>query len=160
LALKAAETDATKRALATFGNPFGLALYDHEQAGVRKARKVPEKDLATGPWMLRSASGLAGVTFDKVNDFTEALRKAMSDADDIELLFVIWEQNVETVRALNKALKQEALPKSGIAPQLVAHLKRCAVALVKPGGGIEDGSHAQKNTGYPPHTESARPKID
>ena len=26
LALKAAETDATKRALATFGNPFGLAL--------------------------------------------------------------------------------------------------------------------------------------
>ena len=26
IALKAAETDATKRALATFGNPFGLAL--------------------------------------------------------------------------------------------------------------------------------------
>ena len=36
LALKGAETDATKRALATFGNPFGLALYDREQAGVRK----------------------------------------------------------------------------------------------------------------------------
>jgi len=28
LALKGPETDATKRALATFGNPFGLALYD------------------------------------------------------------------------------------------------------------------------------------
>ena len=27
IALKAAETDATKRALATFGNPFGLELY-------------------------------------------------------------------------------------------------------------------------------------
>jgi len=27
IALKAAETDATKRALATFGKPFGLALY-------------------------------------------------------------------------------------------------------------------------------------
>ena len=38
LALKGAETDATKRALATFGNPFGLALYDREQIGVRKAR--------------------------------------------------------------------------------------------------------------------------
>ena len=36
LALKGAETDATKRALATFGNPFGLALYDREQVGVRK----------------------------------------------------------------------------------------------------------------------------
>ena len=33
-ALKAAETDATKRALATFGNRFGLCLYDKEQAGV------------------------------------------------------------------------------------------------------------------------------
>jgi DNA recombination protein Rad52 len=33
-ALKAAETDATKRALATFGNRFGLGLYDKEQAGV------------------------------------------------------------------------------------------------------------------------------
>ena len=39
LALKGAETDATKRALATFGNPFGLALYDREQLGVRKAQR-------------------------------------------------------------------------------------------------------------------------
>ena len=38
LALKAAETDATKRALATFGNPFGLALYDRELAGVRNRK--------------------------------------------------------------------------------------------------------------------------
>ena len=29
IALKAAETDATKRALATFGKPFGLELYRH-----------------------------------------------------------------------------------------------------------------------------------
>jgi DNA recombination protein Rad52 len=33
-AIKAAETDATKRALATFGNRFGLCLYDKDQAGV------------------------------------------------------------------------------------------------------------------------------
>jgi hypothetical protein len=35
-ALKAAETDATKRALATFGKPFGLALY----AGLRPRAQV------------------------------------------------------------------------------------------------------------------------
>jgi len=35
-ALKEAETDAMKRGLMTFGNPFGLALYDKEQAGVEK----------------------------------------------------------------------------------------------------------------------------
>src|SRR5215469_2498348 len=37
-ALKEAETDATKRALVTFGNLFGLALYDKEQAGVQRAK--------------------------------------------------------------------------------------------------------------------------
>src|SRR6266436_4242203 len=37
-ALKAAETDATKRALATFGNSFGLGLYDKEQNGVTGKR--------------------------------------------------------------------------------------------------------------------------
>jgi DNA recombination protein Rad52 len=33
-ALKEAETDAMKRALMTFGNPFGLALYDKDQTNV------------------------------------------------------------------------------------------------------------------------------
>lgn len=33
-ALKEAESDAMKRALMTFGNPFGLALYDKTQASV------------------------------------------------------------------------------------------------------------------------------
>ena len=56
LALKGAETDATKRALATFGNPFGLALYDREQVGVRKARSEKASP-PIGPWLLRSASG-------------------------------------------------------------------------------------------------------
>jgi DNA recombination protein Rad52 len=36
-ALKEAETDAMKRALMTFGNPFGLALYDKTQANVVSA---------------------------------------------------------------------------------------------------------------------------
>jgi hypothetical protein len=40
IAIKSAETDGTKRALATFGNPFGLALYDREQLGIRKPRDL------------------------------------------------------------------------------------------------------------------------
>ena len=36
-ALKEAETDAMKRALMTFGNPFGLALYDKTHANVEAA---------------------------------------------------------------------------------------------------------------------------
>src|SRR5262249_23942541 len=130
LALKAAETDATKRALATFGNPFGLALYDREQVGVRKRRGKTAPTI--GPWVLRSASGANEASFERPSEFAAALRICMSEAKDIELLFAVWEQNVETVRALNRSLKQDSLPRSGIAPQLVAHLKHCAVALTKP----------------------------
>lgn len=42
-AIKEAETDAMKRALMTFGNPFGLALYDKTQANVEKEAQTPPK---------------------------------------------------------------------------------------------------------------------
>jgi DNA repair and recombination protein RAD52 len=46
-AIKEAETDAMKRALMTFGNPFGLALYDKEQANVsdESGSKVANADM-------------------------------------------------------------------------------------------------------------------
>ncbi len=44
-ALKEAETDAEKRALKTFGNPFGQALYDKSQSEVADAPKAePEPE--------------------------------------------------------------------------------------------------------------------
>jgi DNA recombination protein Rad52 len=45
-AVKEAETDAMKRALMTFGNPFGLALYDKDQTNVIDADEA-EKAKAT-----------------------------------------------------------------------------------------------------------------
>lgn len=41
-AIKEAETDAMKRALMTFGNPFGLALYDKTQANVSDEKSEPK----------------------------------------------------------------------------------------------------------------------
>ena len=41
IALKAAETDATKRALATFGKPFGLALYRREKTASQTSALEP-----------------------------------------------------------------------------------------------------------------------
>ena len=70
-------------------------------------------------------------SFNKPSEFAAALRAAMSAARDIEILFALWEQNVETVRAINRSLGQHHLEKTGLAPQLVAHLKQCAVALAK-----------------------------
>lgn len=53
-------TFEVKRALATFVNSFGLALYDREQAGVRKTRGASSgrggEVSQTGPWVLRSST--------------------------------------------------------------------------------------------------------
>ncbi|MEB3169945.1 MAG: RAD52 family DNA repair protein [Synechococcaceae cyanobacterium] len=45
-ALKEAETDAMKRALMTFGNPFGLALYDKQQREVTGAAEGGDRPKA------------------------------------------------------------------------------------------------------------------
>jgi DNA recombination protein Rad52 len=54
IALKAAETDATKRALATFGRPFGLALYGNGKAAIaapplKISSPPPQAAAAPGP---------------------------------------------------------------------------------------------------------------
>jgi len=55
-AIKEAETDAMKRALMTFGNPFGLALYDKSKAnvGFDEPANAPAKSSASlkkeGSW--------------------------------------------------------------------------------------------------------------
>jgi DNA recombination protein Rad52 len=45
--LKEAETDAMKRALMTFGNPFGLALYDKSQSNVEGQNEPPKNQQNT-----------------------------------------------------------------------------------------------------------------
>ena len=149
IALKSAETDATKRALATFGNVFGLALYDREQAGVRQHKAKPASTQpAAGPWVMRSDAGMDREQFAKPRDFLRSLREAMTKARDIECLFNTWEKNVATVRELNAARERLGL-EPGFAPGLVTHLKSCAVALVKP------SSPASELTAQPDHTADA-----
>ena len=106
---------------------------------------------------MHSVSGAEEASFDGPNDFAAALRKSMSEVRDIEILFAVWEQNVDTVRALNKHLKQDHLPNSGVAPQLVAHLKRCAIALVKPHTA---GTEEVQATSSQALNGGARQKID
>ena len=48
-ALKEAETDAMKRALMTFGNPFGLALYDKQQRQVTSSVREERDPQGQGP---------------------------------------------------------------------------------------------------------------
>ena len=149
LALKGAETDATKRALATFGNPFGLALYDREQAGVRKIRgRASEKPVQSGPWVLRSNTGKPVSSHETETFFVEALKQAMSETHDIELLYDVWEQNMETLRVLHRSTNE----RPGIVPTMVSHLRACAVDLVK-----RASNHRPP---YPKGNGGTRHKID
>ena len=49
IALKAAETDATKRALATFGKPFGLELYRKDKKGMLEHSPTLQPATANSP---------------------------------------------------------------------------------------------------------------
>ena len=73
-----------------------------ECANPEMAKPHPS-ELETGPWMLRG-TGASDASFDTPEKFGEALRNAMNEAKDVELLFAIWEQNVDTVRAINKSV--------------------------------------------------------
>lgn len=61
-ALKEAESDAMKRALMTFGNPFGLALYDKTQANVEDASDRYRREAIDSLWdELTNIGTLAGL---------------------------------------------------------------------------------------------------
>ncbi len=88
-AIKEAETDAMKRAFMTFGNPFGLALYDKERANVAdeadesrlryvsecmvKIANFPDQDPRILPWWdgEKQARRDFGLTSDEVNKLKE-----------------------------------------------------------------------------------------
>lgn len=69
-AIKEAETDAMKRAFMTFGNPFGLALYDKEQANVADPAPPPptETELAAMAATQRYIDGCKGTIEELAGD--------------------------------------------------------------------------------------------
>ena len=95
-------------------------------------------------------------TYDKPEDYVEALRRRMSRAPNIQHLFAVWEQNLATVRMLNRSLKQQGQHTSDVAQTLAGHLKACAVALV-PENVVPEKESAGKPNGI--GTEP-RVKID
>lgn len=104
LAAKEAETDATKRALSTFGNQFGLALYDKERKGVRKA-KAPRPQ--PGLWEIRDASGAISARFTDSSACARALRQKFDTAATLVELAALWRGNKALVGEL-----QQHLPKT------------------------------------------------
>lgn len=113
IALKSAETDATKRALATFGNPFGLALYDKARLQVtRSRRKATEarqhetsgasesyKTSAPSEFVLLEEDGRR-VHIERAEDFVDAVLKRVPSLATLEVLYAFWVANIESMSLL------------------------------------------------------------
>jgi DNA recombination protein Rad52 len=100
LALKEAETDAMKRALATFGNSFGLALYDKTKRGVTKSRRKPARlKLA-----VLSPRGRPVRTHEDPVAYCADIRKRLQDLETPPALKAFWNRNSDTVDRLRAAL--------------------------------------------------------
>ena len=101
-ALKEAETDAMKRALATFGNPFGLALYDKKKRGVRGSIKAANGQAVT--WVLLSSDGKPSGSFQDPIRFCAALRTNLEEISDVEKLRTSWTRNAASIEMLRQNL--------------------------------------------------------
>jgi DNA recombination protein Rad52 len=110
-AIKEAETDAMKRALMTFGNPFGLALYDKQQRQVSTAggqgegpqRPAVQRPPASRPPSVAPAVATSSHVQARVPATAPAQsRSATTDPGQVTL-------NPETIQELHNTLR--ALPR-------------------------------------------------
>jgi DNA recombination protein Rad52 len=100
MALKAAETDATKRALATFGNSFGLALYDREQSRVTKPRsRGNNSDCEAKPLQL-TLDG-KDKAFARATDFVAATLAAIERLGSFSDVYRFWFANLAALTELH-----------------------------------------------------------
>jgi hypothetical protein len=110
IAMKAAETDATKRALATFGNPFGLALYDKDKLQVTRPRrraseKSPQRSTSEAAPTIPHAYALvhhdgARLRFETAEPFIDAVLVLVPTLPTLEALYAFWEANLESFSLL------------------------------------------------------------
>lgn len=101
-AIKEAETDAMKRALMTFGNPFGLALYDKTQENVETHSAPPGRNAT--PAVPRTSSGSVAPPSQAFLAFREVMRTARSKADLREWWFATKDQIAEELNEAEGAL--------------------------------------------------------
>ena len=105
-ALKEVETDATKRALSTFGNSFGLALYDKEQRYVGKPPKKRTASIKKGDvvWVALSEGGTLAEYHDDPFAYCSSIRLSLETPIDRDQLLLFWEDNAATIEDLRNAL--------------------------------------------------------
>ena len=100
-ALKAAETDATKRALATFGNRFGLCLYDKEQQGVAGSKPADSHE-----WTLYDTAGAPFAEHLSCESFCSGFRQMVEKTTGGAELEALHKANAGEIARLRKDAPQ------------------------------------------------------
>jgi DNA recombination protein Rad52 len=104
-AIKEAETDAMKRALITFGNPFGLALYDPELRGVRGGgRRIPDRHAVS--WVVLAPDGRVLAAYADPLDFCAALLRQLHEAEDPRALKALWARHAAVLEMLRRSFPE------------------------------------------------------
>lgn len=124
-ATKEAESDAMKRALMTFGNPFGLALYDKDKANVADAPPPPPPAPPEESGVYIACKAAIDLATDRVEleqwakDNEASMAKIKADAPAVyEAVLTYWKGRV---RALAKPKSADEFGMSAPdAPRLVA----------------------------------------
>ncbi len=162
IALKAAETDATKRALSTFGNPFGLALYDKDRAGVSKPEapteilNPPASSTTSSSMPLESdpikpkpkyALAIPGgqhSVHDEPQAFIAGALEQVPQLATLEAVYAFWEANAPTFGALRRTAPRNAGDPLG---DVIAAMKERARLLGHKGN--EEAKQGRLETGEP-----------
>ena len=103
IALKGAETDATKRALSTFGNPFGLALYDRDQTHVTKprSRRAGGSPSPMVALVLRTKDGREQ-SYAEPQEFMAALLTEVARIPTVDAVYAFWTAHLEALTELQR----------------------------------------------------------
>ena len=155
-AIKAAETDATKRALATFGNRFGLGLYDREQNGVtpRKPDSHPTGLCLYVPSGEILASDLSAEGF--CTGLRQLIEK-VTTAAELQSLLRLNDKNLTRLRTEAPSLK------TGKGTHYADVLEKLAKDRMKDPGIAQDGDKeppAASPLPLPPSKITPGPRID
>jgi hypothetical protein len=156
IALKAAETDATKRALATFGKPFGLALYGNGK--VRPSLRTPTPHTARTPTPHTA-------------DLGQEVRFARDDTTPIPRPSRYYGRRQDLVTRDRKQLRVQPFDTSIVPPSshLPAQIDKSVLAIAEP-KRIRDKAHLRfvasqpclicgRQPSDPHHLRSAQPRA-
>lgn len=101
-AIKEAETDAMKRALMTFGNPFGLALYDKTQENVESVvpAKPQQQTPASAPTPAPTKPAVAPAAKPRLGDWVADRKREIDLLREPKAFSNWWQSHAEKLHQL------------------------------------------------------------